>query len=120
MIKMKCITLVVCLTSALLTNCSHKTLQVKALEEKANYRPSPVPSLQLLAKQDGPYKLGPKRVGAQEKVCWYHPHEMPSQDYFLGGWIKLVYEDEHWEPETTPQRPSDTKEFIRPFMKSVD
>lgn len=94
-------TLAVCLTSLYINACSHNTLKVKALEEKANYRPDATPSLQLLAKQGGPYKLGPKRMGSKEKVCWYHPHEMPSQDYFLGGWIKLVYEDEHWEPEST-------------------
>lgn len=97
-------TLAVCLTSALFFGCSHNTLKVKALDEKANYRPDATPALQLSAQRDGQYKLGPKRVGSKEKVCWYHPHEMPSQDYFLGGWIKLVYEDEHWEPET-PETP---------------
>lgn len=30
---------------------------------------------------------------------WVHPHELPSGDYFRGGWIRTVVSRSHWEVE---------------------
>jgi len=90
--------LIVCLTSVILCSCAHNSPKIEVLDEKANYGADNVPPLELMS-QSGLHGSVPRRSGSKEKLCWYHPHELPSQDYFLGGWIKLVYEDAHWEPE---------------------
>ena len=37
-----------------------------------------------------------KRSKATVTDVLIHPHEMPSGDYFLGGWIRTVLKEPRW------------------------
>ena len=41
--------------------------------------------------------LEPKRSEARVADIWIHPHELPTGDYFRGGWIRTLVEAPRWE-----------------------
>lgn len=43
--------------------------------------------------------LVPDRTKPQITDIWIHPHEMPTGDYFRGGWIRTIVTDSQWEME---------------------
>lgn len=48
----------------------------------------------------------PTRSRAKVAAIYAHPHEMPSRDYFWGGWISVVVEQDQWvmsKPELIPK-----------------
>lgn len=48
----------------------------------------------------------PTRSRAKVAAIYAHPHEMPSRDYFWGGWISVVVEQDQWvmsKPELVPK-----------------
>lgn len=48
----------------------------------------------------------PTRNRARVAAIYAHPHEMPSRDYFWGGWISVVVEQDQWvmsKPELVPK-----------------
>lgn len=53
--------------------------------------------------------LRPKRSKPQIADIWIHPHEMPSGDYFMGGWIRTLVSHSKWEMERV-KAPSTLKE----------
>jgi hypothetical protein len=47
----------------------------------------------------------PTRSRAKVAAIYAHPHEMPSRDYFWGGWISVVVEQDQWvmsKPQLVP------------------
>ena len=46
--------------------------------------------------------LVPQRTKPTVTDIWIHPHEMPTGDYFRGGWIRTVIAKARWEVEKTP------------------
>jgi len=43
--------------------------------------------------------LSPERTKPSVADIWIHPHEMPSGDYFLGGWIRSIISKARWQVE---------------------
>jgi hypothetical protein len=43
--------------------------------------------------------LIPRRTKALVTDIWIHPHEMPTGDYFQGGWIRTVINRASWKLE---------------------
>jgi hypothetical protein len=51
-----------------------------------------------LSSVDAPL-LVPQRTNPTVTDIWIHPHEMPTGDYFRGGWIRTVISNARWEVE---------------------
>lgn len=51
-----------------------------------------------LSSVDAPL-LVPQRTKPTVTDIWIHPHEMPTGDYFRGGWIRTVIAGARWEVE---------------------
>lgn len=51
-----------------------------------------------LSSVDAPL-LVPQRTNPTVTDIWIHPHEMPTGDYFRGGWIRTVISSARWEVE---------------------
>lgn len=84
------------LISLMLCSCA-STPQLKLLEERAEYDtdlPTQVGPEGFLTEKG---KKVPVRVKSSVVVGWLHPHEMPSGDYFLGGWVSLVIDKARWD-----------------------
>jgi hypothetical protein len=47
--------------------------------------------------------LVPSRTNPKVTDIWIHPHEMPTGDYFRGGWIRTIVTDSRWEIEAPKQ-----------------
>jgi len=52
--------------------------------------------------------LVPNRTSPKVTDIWIHPHEMPSGDYFRGGWIRTIVTDSRWEMGTPKALSSST------------
>ena len=48
-----------------------------------------------LSSLDDPSFL-PQRTPAKVADIWIHPHEMPTGDYFRGGWIRTLISHSKW------------------------
>ena len=48
--------------------------------------------------------LVPHWTKAKVTDIWVHPHEMPTGDYFRGGWIRTLIGKSQWEIERTDTR----------------
>ena len=59
----------------------------------------------------------PTRSRAKVAAIYAHPHEMPNHDYFWGGWISAVTEQDQWVM-SNPKRVPHAKalEEFPPFM----
>lgn len=44
--------------------------------------------------------LEPNRSEPRIADIWIHPHELPTGDYFRGGWIRTLVEAPRWEVRT--------------------
>ena len=48
----------------------------------------------------------PTRSRARVAAIYAHPHEMPNRDYFWGGWVSVVVEQDQWvmsKPSLVPK-----------------
>ena len=48
-----------------------------------------------LSSLDSP-SLVPQRTQPKVSDIWVHPHEMPTGDYFRGGWIRTLISHSEW------------------------
>ncbi len=51
----------------------------------------------------------PVRTRPTVAAIWIHPHETASRDYFWGGWMSTVTEQDQWvlsKPGLTPKAPA--------------
>jgi hypothetical protein len=67
------------------------------------------------------FRNSPVPVRTRPKVAaiWIHPHETATRDYFWGGWISVVVEQDQWilsKPELVPKAPGFE---LMPFHKPV-
>ena len=51
-----------------------------------------------LSSLGGPLLI-PQRTQSTVTDIWVHPHEMPTGDYFRGGWIRTVISSPKWTIE---------------------
>jgi len=61
----------------------------------------------------------PTRSRARVAAIYAHPHEMPNRDYFWGGWVSVVVEQDQWimsKPSLVPKADvvRELPQFIRP------
>lgn len=80
------------LSNVLLGCASSQTKSL--LEERAGYGVTP-PAVNLSG--SGGVKYVPTRVPETVIVPWLHAKELPSKDYFWGGWLSVVVAPETWE-----------------------
>lgn len=83
-------------TSLLVSGCAiNRAPSLNMLEQTADYDASKQTS-ESLGELKGPL-LTPYRTEPQMTDILIHPHEMPTGDYFLGGWIRVVVAHPKWE-----------------------
>lgn len=103
------------LTSTLLTSgCAmNRAESLNMLDRRAEYD-SDNPSTPMTPglKEAGleGFNSSPVPVRTRPKVAaiWIHPHEMASHDYFWGGWMSVVVEQDQWllsQPGGMPAAP---------------
>jgi hypothetical protein len=98
------------LSLLILSSCAlNRAPGMKMLEKVADYQ-----SLHRLENDlgsaSGPLLL-PKRTNALVTDIWIHPHEMPTGDYFRGGWIRTIISRASWKLEKS--RPLMVKKKLR-------
>lgn len=67
------------------------------MEERAGYDIRTPPMLLPQEKNGKPVAYMPVRVPKRVTLAWLHGHELPNRDYFQGGWLSLLVNDETWE-----------------------
>jgi hypothetical protein len=110
MLRASIATSVVLASSFLVIGCGslNRAESSRLLEERAGYGGP--------AKNDISFQEGgvegfrnspvPTRSRARIAAVYAHPHEMPSRDYFWGGWISVVVEQDQWvmsDPKLVPK-----------------
>lgn len=106
-------TLVVLASSWLLQGCGsmNRAESSRMLDARAAYEsgPSAVPDSVSL-KEGGVegFRNSPVPVRTRPRVApiWIHPHETATRDYFWGGWISVVVEQDQWvmsKPQLVPK-----------------
>lgn len=96
-------TLAVSAISALViatAGCSmNRAASLRMLDERAGYD-SPEPPADTSLKEEGVdgfrNALVPVRSKPKVAAIWVHPHETASHDYFWGGWMSVVVEQDQW------------------------
>lgn len=83
------------------------------LEQRAEYDQAPGAFPEATLKEAGiaGFKDKPVPVRTRPKVAaiWIHPHETATRDYFWGGWLSIVVEQDQWvltKPGLTPKAPA--------------
>lgn len=89
----------------------NRATSLRMLDGRADYD-DPRASQELVMKEAGVdgFRNGPVPVRTRAKVAaiWIHPHEMASHDYFWGGWMSIVIEQDSWilsKPGRMPSAP---------------
>ena len=84
-------------TVLFLTSCaSLQNLSQNLLEKRADYKHDNKVKT-ALEDLNSTSLLAPKRTQSKTADIWVHPHEMPTGDYFLGGWVRMVISPSQWE-----------------------
>lgn len=81
------ITLIFC--SSILVSCSSSATKVRMLNERANYKSK-------MAQISSVQNKELNRQPSKKAKVYVVPHELPSGDYFHGGWMEIIYEKEKW------------------------
>lgn len=109
-------TLAVLGTFLVLEGCAtNRADSLRMLDNRADYSSSTDPLGQLGIKEGGLDQFRnspvPVRTRPQVAAIWIHRHETPSKDYFWGGWISVVIEQDQWvltKPGALPAAPGIT------------
>ena len=81
--------------SIFFSSCAvHRTPSLNMLEKRSDYEGSRQIKKELSSLQ-GPL-LVPQRTESKITDIWIHPHEMPTGDYFRGGWIRTIISHSQW------------------------
>lgn len=93
----------------------NRATSLRMLDNRSEYE-DPRASQELQVKEGGVegFRNGPVPVRSRPKVAsiWIHPHEMASRDYFWGGWMSVVIEQDSWvlsKPGSMPSAPGITE-----------
>ncbi len=107
-------TLAVLLTSLIFgSGCAiNRADSLRMLDQRAEYdqeNSSALPPALREAGVEG-FKQSPVPVRSRPKVAaiWIHPHETATHDYFWGGWLSVVVEQDQWilsKPGQLPKAP---------------
>ena len=96
-----------------LSGCSlNRAASLRMLDERAKYGiTNDLPDTALKEGGIEGFRNHPTPIRSREKVsaCYIHYHELPSHDYFLGGWIAVVTEQPQWvpsRPNRVPKAPA--------------
>lgn len=82
-------------TIALLSGCAmNRAASDRMLDQRADYEDRQAPGIEVRGLKAGAYD--PKRSPTVVTDIWIYPHEMPSRDYFLGGWIRTIVNEPQW------------------------
>ena len=80
----------------LLSGCAiNRVPSLNMLDRRSDYTEKLRAEKELSSLSDG--LLIPHRVQPEITDVWIHPHEMPTGDYFLGGWVRIVISDSRWQ-----------------------
>jgi hypothetical protein len=106
-------TLAVLVSSLLLQACGsmNRASSDRMLDQRAGYGGGPENHLETIALQEGGvdgFRNSPVPVRTRPRVApiWIHPHETATRDYFWGGWISVVVEQDQWvmsKPQLVPK-----------------
>ena len=99
---------VICLAlpTSFLVGCASSDRNL--MEERAGYDIRTPPMLLPQEKNGKPVAYMPVRVPKRVTLAWLHGHELPNRDYFQGGWLSLLVNDETWEMKPV-ELPKETK-----------
>ena len=80
------------------------------LDTRADYDNGDGPDLSLQEGGIEGFRMSPTPVRTRARVAAVriHPAEMPSHDYFWGGWISMIVEQDQWiltKPKRMPFAP---------------
>lgn len=89
------------LISLMFSACGiNRAASLNMLDRRAEYEDDPTrgPSIALQEGGLAGFKNSPVPVRTRPRVAaiWIHPHETASKDYFWGGWISVVIEQDQW------------------------
>lgn len=80
----------------LITSCAtNRAPSLNILEKRADYDGSRRLE-DSVSNLDNPFFV-PNRTEPKVADIWIHPHEMPTGDYFRGGWIRTIVNDSRWQ-----------------------
>lgn len=86
------------LSISFLCSCaSHNKPQISFLEKRADYEDKERQKAQIKDLKASFISL--KRTEPHLADIWIHPHELPSGDFFQGGWVKTLLSHSAWEVE---------------------
>lgn len=95
----------------IISGCQNRAPSLRMLDGRADYD-DPRTSQDITMKEGGVegFRNHPVPVRSRPKVAaiWIHPHEMASHDYFWGGWMSCVIEQDQWiltKPGKMPAAP---------------
>lgn len=82
--------------SLLITSCASNSINgINLLEMLGDYDKKDEASS--TAKSLKKVSFQPKRTTPLVKDIYVHPHELPSGDYFNGGWIRVIVQESIWK-----------------------
>lgn len=106
-------TLVALGTLLVLSGCAtDRAKSLRMLDDRAEYGnpagPLDAPGLKEAGLDQFRNSPIPVRTRPRIAAIWIHRHETPSRDYFWGGWISVVIEQDQWvltKPGALPPAP---------------
>lgn len=109
MLKQMFIAICLALSISVLGGCASSDKNL--MEERAGYDIRTPPMLLPNEKNGKPVAYMPVRVPKRVALAWLHGHELPSKDYFQGGWLSVLVSQETWEmkPVELPRETKKTK-----------
>ena len=86
------------LTSLTLSACAvHRSSSLNMLDKRSDYAQEKRIKEDLSLIQNP--LLTPRRTQPQVTDIFIYPHEMPTGDYFRGGWIRTIISESKWAIE---------------------
>ena len=87
----------VCMFLALSACATNRATSLNMLEKTADYDGKHYTEGELRSMKGT--LMSPSRSKPKVTDVYIHGHEMPTNDYFIGGWIKVVVGHAQWEIE---------------------
>lgn len=60
-----------------------------------------------------------ERAAPRVAKVYVFPHELPTKDYFWGGYISLIVTEDHWVFET-PEETEREDEHAKPAIRKIE
>ena len=81
----------------ILSSCAiHRAPSRNMLAERSDYTGQARTEKESSALSASEPLFTPQRTQPEVTDIWIHPHEMPTGDYFRGGWIRTIISDSKW------------------------